>query len=410
MSGIELAIRLVGLFYILAGVVVARRQVMESFLDNALAAITLKPVPRADRLRGRWMLATAVAVFAGGVLLSALSLLALPAFLACAAVQALYIASIAPRLIDPEEEPDPAGRRVTVNAFLIYLAATVLVGAAALAGLLRRPQDEPWTLAGAGIAILVFAAYHLRQVRTPLPGGRACPPDDPAYPEEDAALPPKVRLMVRPPVLPFADDATGRVVPQNLAVTTFGEALVADILDWEQAYLDTIPRGKRKGGFADRQAAARHEAEGRALAARMAEAIGADRIAYAPAGTAFLSSPELTYTDPQRIKLMADYGCHPIWSLDDAYGGNIDPAALGLSPALAADLAAWAERFEDALDWDDPGAFKEDDGFLDRHEAEGRGLALRVARELKDQGRGHIMVFLMTQAVGVVEVRADDPA
>lgn len=408
MSGIEFGIRLVGAFYLLAGIVAARQMVMDAFLDKALAGITLKPVPRADRLRSQWMLATAVAVFAGGVLLAVLSLLALPAFLAAAAVQAVYIGHVAPRLIDPEDEPDPGGRRATVNAFLIYLAATALVGTVAAAGFLRWPDAEPWLLAGAGIAILVFAAYHLHRVRQPLSGRHPSMSSDTAYPEEPAVLPAKVRLMVRPFVLPFADDATGWVVPQKLAVETFGAELVGDILDWETNYLGTIPQGKRKGGFTDPLQAEQHEAEGRALAARMAAVIGEDRIVYAPVGTIFPEAPERTYTDPRRIKLMADYGCHPIWSLDDEYGGNIDPAALGLSRPLAADLLAWAERYEDALDWDDPGAFREDDGFLERHEAEGRRLAVRVARELRDQGRGHIMVFLMTQAVGVVEVSADE--
>jgi hypothetical protein len=410
MSSIEIGIRLVGAFYIVAGIIAARQMVVEAFLDKALAGITLKPVPRADRLRGLWMLATAIAVFGGGTLLAVLSVLALPAFLAGFALQAAYILYVAPRLIDQHEEPDPAGRRATVNAFLIYLVATAFVAAMAIGGQLRWPQEEPWLLAGGGLAILLFATYHLRQVAAPLAAGQSASGPDHGADGEPEVLPAKVRLMVRPFVLPFADDETGRVIPQTLAVRTFGEALVADILDWEEAYLDTIPRGKRTGGFADPEAAARHEAEGRALAARMAAAIGPERVVHAPPGTIFAAAPEHAYTDPQRIKLMADYGCHPLWSLDEAYSGNIAPAALRLSPALIADLDGWVERFEDALNWDDPGAFKEDDGFLERHEADGRRLAVRVAHELRDQGRGHIGVFLMTHAVGVVPVTAEDSA
>ncbi|MBL8571626.1 MAG: hypothetical protein JNK84_21330 [Phreatobacter sp.] len=408
MNGVDIGIRLVGAFYIVAGIVAARQMVLDAFMDKALASITLKPVPRADRLRGRWMLGTAVAVFSGGVLLVVLSILALPAFLVAAALQAAYLGYAAPRLIDPDEEPDPDGRRATINAFLIYLVATALVVAVASAGLLRSPLDEPWPLAGAAIAVAAFAAYHLRRVAA-VPAGAVMPTSsDPSAADEAAVLPRKVRLMIRPFVLPFADDATGWVVPQTLAAETFGEELVGDILDWETNYLGTIPQGKRKGGFTDPQQAEHHEAEGRALAARMAEAIGADRIAYAPVGTVFPEAPERVYTNPRRIKLMADYGCHPVWSLDDEYGSNIDPEALGLSPALATDLNAWVGRFEDALDWDNPGAFREDDGFLARHEAEGRKLAIRVARELRDQGRGGIMVFLMTREFGVVVVSADE--
>jgi hypothetical protein len=402
MSGVEIALRLIGAFYILAGLVAARQMVMEAFLDKALAGLTLKPVPRADRLRGRWMVGIAATVFTGGVMLLALSILALPAFLACAAAQAAYILYVAPRLIDPEEPPDPDGRGRTRNAFLIYLGATALVAAAAVAGPLRWPRDDPWPAVIGGIVAAVFIAFHLRRLGLPA-GNRGSAFAEPLEPEAAEQLPEKVRLMVRPFVLPFADDATGRVVPQSLAVSAFGEALVADILDWEEAYLDTIPPRKRTGGFADPEAATRHEAEGRALAERMAAVVGAERVIYAAVGTPFLAAPERSYTRPRRIKLMADYGCHPLWSMDEAYSGNLDPDALGLSPALAADLAAWAERFEDALDWDNPGVVRDGDGFLARHEDEGRALASQLAEELAAQGRD-VHVYLQTQENGVIEI------
>ena len=402
MNGVEIALRLVGAFYVLAGLLAARQMVMEAFLDKALAGLTLKPVPRADRLRGRWMLGIAASVFAGGVLLLALSILALPAFIACAAAQAAYLGHAAPRLIDPDDPPDPAGRRRTRNAFLVYLGATGLVAAAGATGHLRWPWDDPWPAAIAGIAVAIFVAWHVSKATETL-GGRRDFSTEPLEPETPEVLPPRVRLMVRPFVLPFADDATGRVVPQSLAVGTFGEALVADILDWEEAYLATIPLQKRTGGFSDPAAAARHEAAGRALAERMAAALGAERVTYAPVGTPFPEAPERSYTRPERIKVMADYGCHPLWSMDEAYSGNLDPEALGLSPGLVADLATWAEKFDDALDWDNPGAVRDDDGFLARHEAEGRGLAERLAGEFAAAGR-EVRVFLGTQENGVVEV------
>ncbi len=403
MSGVEIILRLVGAFYVLAGLLVARRMVVEVFLDKALSGLTMKPVPHADQVRGRWMLGIAASVFASAVLLLALSVLAFPAFLAGAAVQGAYLGHVAPRLVDPEEPPDPAGRRGTRNAFLIYLAATAFVAWAAVAGHLRWPGKDPWPAAIAGVAIAAFAAYHMAKMRAPL-GGRYSPSDDPLLPEAPEVLPDRVRLMVRPFVLPFADDKTGRVVPQSLAVSTFGHELVADILDWEEGYLATIPPRKRTGGFSDPLAAARHEAEGRALAERIAVVIGLERVIYAPVGTPFLSAPERVYTRPRRIKVMADYACHPLWSMDEAYSGNLDPEALGLSPALVADLRAWAERFDDALDWDNPGAVREEDGFVARHEAEGRTLAQRLADELAGQGRD-VQVYLMTQEAGVVEVR-----
>lgn len=404
MTGIEFGIRLVGALYVVAGIIAARQMVMDAVLDKALAGITLKPIPHADRLRARWTLVIVAAVFAGGALLAVLSILALPAFLVAAALQAVYLTLVAPRLIDPLDMPDPAGRRASRNAFLIHLAATTLVAAAAVAGRLRWPEADPWPVLAAGVATLAFLAHLLQRLGTPLSPTRGTVSSEPVTPEGPDELPDRIRLMVRPFVLPFADDATGRVVSQTLAVSTFGEGLVADILDWEEAYLATIPPRKRMGGFAAPEAAARHEAEGRALAERMAAVVGAGRVTHAPVGTPFPEAPERSYPRPGRIKVMADYACHPLWSMDEAYSGNLDPEALGLSPGLAADLAAWAERFDDALDWDNPGAVRDDDGFLARHEAEGRFLAGRLSGELAARGR-EVQIFLMTHETGVIEIK-----
>lgn len=81
---------------------------------------------------------------------------------------------------------------------------------------------------------------------------------------------------------------------------------------------------------------------------------------------------------------MADYGCHALW-WDGEPGsiGNIAPATLGLSPALADALAAWAARFDATLDPENPAA----SGFASPEAerafvAEGAELARRVAAEL----------------------------
>lgn len=48
-----------------------------------------------------------------------------------------------------------------------------------------------------------------------------------------------------------------------------------------------------------------------------------------------------------RIKLMADYGCWPLWWMgDDGRVGNIDPTTLGLSPNMLERLEQWAEAFD----------------------------------------------------------------
>lgn len=97
---------------------------------------------------------------------------------------------------------------------------------------------------------------------------------------------------------------------------------------------------------------------------------------------------------PRPIKLMADYGCHPLWwdsthPLWRAWGepvGDIDPGSLGISEALRADLLAWAERFDARLNWSSPAdtvVSPEDDIAF---EAAGRDLARRLSQELGAAG------------------------
>ncbi|WP_213010004.1 hypothetical protein [Paractinoplanes toevensis] len=80
---------------------------------------------------------------------------------------------------------------------------------------------------------------------------------------------------------------------------------------------------------------------------------------------------------------MTDYDCFPLWLRGGAGPTNIDPATLPISAALAEELLAWADEYDDTLDRDDPLA----SGFADRDAelafyAHGRELAHRLAGEL----------------------------
>ena len=44
----------------------------------------------------------------------------------------------------------------------------------------------------------------------------------------------------------------------------------------------------------------------------------------------------------KKIKLMPDYGCFPIWGMDDDNFGNIDPYSLPISKSLAEELLVWS--------------------------------------------------------------------
>jgi hypothetical protein len=105
-----------------------------------------------------------------------------------------------------------------------------------------------------------------------------------------------------------------------------------------------------------------------------------------------------------RIKVMADYHCHPLWALDEDLYGDFAPEALGLSPDLARDLNEWADAYTSSLDPDDPAVSKWSEAEHQAHEAKARPLAVRLARERPDR-----MIYIMDPEIGVVEVKADEP-
>lgn len=85
----------------------------------------------------------------------------------------------------------------------------------------------------------------------------------------------------------------------------------------------------------------------------------------------------------RRLKLMADYDCHPLWGVSADDLGDVDPASLPISAALVAALAVWAEDYDATLVRDDPAA----SGFTDAaaeaaFRARGEVLAARLADEL----------------------------
>ena len=86
----------------------------------------------------------------------------------------------------------------------------------------------------------------------------------------------------------------------------------------------------------------------------------------------------------RRIRLMADYFCHPLWHDGGVEVGDIDPASLPISDALKNDLGAWARAFDAILDMDDPankGGFESPQA-RDDFAARGASLAQRLRDEL----------------------------
>lgn len=124
--------------------------------------------------------------------------------------------------------------------------------------------------------------------------------------------------------------------------------------------------------------------------------------AFPAAGTT--DGPARDPSECTRIKVMADYHCHPLWALDEDLYGDFAPEALDLSSGLTRDLNAWADDFTSSLNPDDPAISLWSDADRKAHEARARHLAVRLARERPDR-----MIYIMDPVVGVVEVKADEP-
>jgi hypothetical protein len=56
----------------------------------------------------------------------------------------------------------------------------------------------------------------------------------------------------------------------------------------------------------------------------------------------------------EKIKLMADYGCYPLWWASADKAGDIDPQTLPLNQETISRLEKWAEIYDAKLNWEDP--------------------------------------------------------
>ena len=85
----------------------------------------------------------------------------------------------------------------------------------------------------------------------------------------------------------------------------------------------------------------------------------------------------------EKIKLMADYGCYPIWWASSDKAGDIDPLIMPLSQETISRLEKWAEVYDAKLNWEDPNS--SDFPSLEAKrafEAEGISLWKRLQKEL----------------------------
>lgn len=66
------------------------------------------------------------------------------------------------------------------------------------------------------------------------------------------------------------------------------------------------------------------------------------------------------------IKVMPDYGCHPLWHHGNTEVGDINPSILPISPSLIARLEKWAAEYDATLNHDYP----PDSSFTSKEEKE----------------------------------------
>jgi hypothetical protein len=85
----------------------------------------------------------------------------------------------------------------------------------------------------------------------------------------------------------------------------------------------------------------------------------------------------------EKIKLMADYECCPLWWVNSDKAGDIDPETLPLSQETITRLEKWADIYDAKLNWEDPNS----SGFPSLEakaafEAEGISLWKQLQKEL----------------------------
>jgi len=120
----EWAARLLGAFYIFAGLMALKQAVFNWRLERTFGA--LFPAPPAERAADAILAFGAVTVLASGVALTLLSRWSVPAFLIAWTVQAGYL-TWAQRWYRPETEDAAHGRRQTLHAFGVYTLAVAAV-------------------------------------------------------------------------------------------------------------------------------------------------------------------------------------------------------------------------------------------------------------------------------------------
>ncbi len=404
------ALRLLGAFYALAACLGLRRCAMDLLLSRAISALggADSPETRAETRRAMVQAAQLVLVGLGGIALMALLDLAFPIFVASAAFYVFYVLLLAPRLLDPFDPPDAEGLAQRRRALVIYLAVTLLVGMAALQGLLRDWRAESWQVLGL-VALLALGllgyALHLLRGLPKAPGRDAASDVSPQQapwpstargPEQDERLR-GARFILSPSWNEggLFEAETRRPVSSDLPQDMLTEADWDAIQYWMDVFRDVGDAADpRRCGFTAPDGAARMAAEGQWVFDQLAARLGPGRLSFEP-----VPWPRLSRHRATAVKLMAEAGVGALWVSDGDIHEPVDPRDFGLSWKLELDIHVWDLDFEEGARWEDAdGAPRWGPAEAAAHEAEGRAIAARLARELAVTGRAHVPVRFWSES------------
>jgi hypothetical protein len=245
----------VGAFYTFAGLVGLRVAVQGRLFDVAISQISLKRPPIAETARTVWLLFASLFVLAGGLFLILRLEWAAAAFVTSSVGQAAYLLFVAPVLLDHDDPPDAKGRQQTINAFILYVAATLFVLWAYRTQKLMSPNEVGWPAVVGALAVLSAAAVHAAfRFAYPLAKGPAglfnfgvgnAPPSDEAMNDaatdslaDGAPLADSRRILVMSeyqcdPLWTHDPGRDGTISPRDLPLS---ESLIADLQAWAESY------------------------------------------------------------------------------------------------------------------------------------------------------------------------------
>ena len=368
----NIAAHLIGAFYAFAGMVILRAMTMDRLMDVMLAALTLKPTPRAERLTSQILTLGAVLTLCSGLTLLLLSRFAPLVFLANVVVQGLYLVWAA-RALPPEDALEAKGRRQTTNAFFLYCVATGFVCVCSYLGVFT-----PWTELGGVpgwlrellLPLLLTGGvswYFLRDrgAKNTDTDRDSDAPQTTIPPQEWYSKPVKaVRIAPEYQCWPLWNDETGdNLHPNDLDLSN---DLARRILAWDDAFQATFNQeDPMESKFPTPEEEDAYQAETRILAEAIHQEWTGDVILSLGGVREFMSLP------PSRnLIVRPEYYRWPLWNFDS--GNNLHPFDIGLPDDLSEAILEWNDAFQATYNEADPAqsGFKTEDARLAHEQRE----------------------------------------